>query len=404
MRIYRLLYFIIFLVANKTIAQESLKNTIEFEKDKFSLSTQARLELDRLCDTLKKINLLEVQMIGHTDSDANDAYNLILSKNRVTAVQNYLIHKGIDATFLVSEFEGETHPVASNEDEDGMKKNRRVEIIVNYRLPIELVEPFLKPNDCKADTMVRLEKGTLVKINKCLYENNPDCIQIKEILNQADAGAAGLETVDTRGNLLVSGGMFEYDICEGVEVVFYAESSRNCFSGSMDLWEIDGDGKWKKISDQPLETVEMDGVNYYPINVSGFGMCNLDQLPPRVQLNKIKFKSEGGLQLDTVILSCDCAFWRVSAGPTNKRKRKVKIEVLCCIDTQVDIAVTTPTNDTLIFEVQPLANLERGSRRGYCSNKIEKKWWIFNKRERGQYRKYKVRLKHFNHTEKKETG
>ncbi|MEO0496668.1 MAG: OmpA family protein [Pseudomonadota bacterium] len=69
-----------------------------------------------------------VDVIGHTDSDGDDNFNLNLSQQRATSVGNYLASQGVDARRLLISGRGETQPVASNATAEGKAQNRRVEI------------------------------------------------------------------------------------------------------------------------------------------------------------------------------------------------------------------------------------------------------------------------------------
>ena len=62
---------------------------------------------------------------GHTDSDASDAYNMRLSKNRAVAVARVAQSTGATAQ---ARWYGERVPLASNSTRAGKTKNRRVEI------------------------------------------------------------------------------------------------------------------------------------------------------------------------------------------------------------------------------------------------------------------------------------
>lgn len=62
---------------------------------------------------------------GHTDSDASDAYNMRLSKNRAIAIAQIAQSVGANAQ---ARWYGERVPVASNSTRSGKAQNRRVEI------------------------------------------------------------------------------------------------------------------------------------------------------------------------------------------------------------------------------------------------------------------------------------
>lgn len=72
----------------------------------------------------------QVQMLveGHTDSVGSDESNLELSQRRAEAVLEYLVGRGVDPTRLTSQGYGESDPVASNDNEEGRRTNRRIEV------------------------------------------------------------------------------------------------------------------------------------------------------------------------------------------------------------------------------------------------------------------------------------
>ena len=67
---------------------------------------------------------------GHTDNLGLLKDNVRLSEKRVQAVISYFVAKGISASRLSGKGYGGTRPVASNRNEKGRAKNRRVEFIV----------------------------------------------------------------------------------------------------------------------------------------------------------------------------------------------------------------------------------------------------------------------------------
>jgi outer membrane protein OmpA-like peptidoglycan-associated protein len=71
-----------------------------------------------------------VKIVGHTDSDGDDAANLKLSQQRAEAVKSILITQyNIDESKLTTEGRGETQPLANNNTPEGKAQNRRVEFI-----------------------------------------------------------------------------------------------------------------------------------------------------------------------------------------------------------------------------------------------------------------------------------
>jgi OmpA-OmpF porin, OOP family len=101
-----------------------------FDPNKAVLKSEAKAKLDDLASKIKAITLEVIIAVGHTDSDASDAYNQKLSVKRAEAVKAYLVSKGIEANRVYTEGKGEKQPVADNKTKEGKAKNRRVEIEV----------------------------------------------------------------------------------------------------------------------------------------------------------------------------------------------------------------------------------------------------------------------------------
>lgn len=73
---------------------------------------------------------VKVKIIGHTDSDGEDAKNLDLSKRRAAAVKAALTSEfTIDASRMETDGMGETKPIGDNKTPVGKAQNRRVEFI-----------------------------------------------------------------------------------------------------------------------------------------------------------------------------------------------------------------------------------------------------------------------------------
>lgn len=71
-----------------------------------------------------------IKIIGHTDSDGDEASNITLSQQRAITVKNTLVKQyGIKENMLTTEGRGETQPIANNNTSEGKAQNRRVEFI-----------------------------------------------------------------------------------------------------------------------------------------------------------------------------------------------------------------------------------------------------------------------------------
>jgi len=86
--------------------------------------------LKEIATTLKENPDVKVKIIGHTDSDGDDAKNLDLSKRRAASVRIALTTEfGIDGSRFETDGAGETKPVADNKTAEGKAQNRRVEFV-----------------------------------------------------------------------------------------------------------------------------------------------------------------------------------------------------------------------------------------------------------------------------------
>jgi len=100
---------------------------VEFDTDKSVVKDKYREEIKRVADFMKQYPNTKATIEGHTDSRASDAYNLRLSNDRANAVRDYLIKDfGVEASRLNAKGYGESRPIATNDTEEGMQKNRRV--------------------------------------------------------------------------------------------------------------------------------------------------------------------------------------------------------------------------------------------------------------------------------------
>jgi outer membrane protein OmpA-like peptidoglycan-associated protein len=73
---------------------------------------------------------VRVVIVGHTDSDGNDASNLDLSRRRASSVKTALATLfGIAEGRMETDGKGETEPVDKNDTPVGKANNRRVEFV-----------------------------------------------------------------------------------------------------------------------------------------------------------------------------------------------------------------------------------------------------------------------------------
>lgn len=103
---------------------------IFFDSGKAELKAESDAALGEIGKLLQADPALQVYVVGHTDNVAALDLNLKLSQARAEAVVQALVSKhGIGAARLLGQGVGPLAPVASNSDDEGRAKNRRVELV-----------------------------------------------------------------------------------------------------------------------------------------------------------------------------------------------------------------------------------------------------------------------------------
>jgi OOP family OmpA-OmpF porin len=103
---------------------------IQFDVNSDKLKPESYSTLKEISDIMKENPDLKVLVVGHTDSDGDDASNMDLSKRRGSSVKKELVSKfGVDSSRLETDGKGESEPIAENNSSVNKAKNRRVEFI-----------------------------------------------------------------------------------------------------------------------------------------------------------------------------------------------------------------------------------------------------------------------------------
>jgi OmpA-OmpF porin, OOP family len=103
-------------------------DNVLFDTGKSTLKPSSYKALNNLVELMKIKKSLVIEIGGHTDNIGSSKGNLLLSKERAIAVENYLIRKGIAKERLSAKGYGDTKPVTSNKTEEGRMQNRRTEV------------------------------------------------------------------------------------------------------------------------------------------------------------------------------------------------------------------------------------------------------------------------------------
>lgn len=104
-----------------------------------SIMRESLASLDREAEFMIKNTQVLFEIAGHTDSDGDEVYNLMLSQGRAESVVNYLVSRGVDRSRLIAHGYGEYQPVDKSGTADSKAKNRRVDLRVLEVRPIDTV-------------------------------------------------------------------------------------------------------------------------------------------------------------------------------------------------------------------------------------------------------------------------
>jgi outer membrane protein OmpA-like peptidoglycan-associated protein len=106
----------------------NIPNSISFDTNSYAIKPSFAPVLTQVAQTLNQNPEVVAQVVGHTDSTGQPAYNQTLSVNRAQSVVNQLAQDGVAQQRLGASGMGANQPIADNNTEAGRAQNRRVEI------------------------------------------------------------------------------------------------------------------------------------------------------------------------------------------------------------------------------------------------------------------------------------
>lgn len=114
------------------------KLVLEFDSDSASVRPIYYVQFKNRFKEIKRANpyleVLRVEVKGHSDGTGKGAYNFALSQRRAQAVRTFIFSQfGVDPGSIKVQAFGEKSPVASNRSRSGRQKNRRVEVYVTVK-------------------------------------------------------------------------------------------------------------------------------------------------------------------------------------------------------------------------------------------------------------------------------
>lgn len=118
--------------AINSVIKLTISADILFDVAQYDLKETAKQTLDSLTKTIQKVDKATILIEGHTDSDGDEASNILLSQNRCDSVKDRLT--AIFGASSQYDFEtralGESKPRVPNDSYANKQLNRRVEITV----------------------------------------------------------------------------------------------------------------------------------------------------------------------------------------------------------------------------------------------------------------------------------
>ncbi len=107
----------------------SLPN-VYFARGGTTLLESSNESLDQLYAMLKDNPTMRIELLGYTDNQGDPKLNIVLSEQRVAAIKDYLVAKGIATERITGKGYGGAKPIASNATEETRQLNRRVEFVI----------------------------------------------------------------------------------------------------------------------------------------------------------------------------------------------------------------------------------------------------------------------------------
>ena len=109
-------------------------NKVNFASAKSELRGAPTYDLlNNLASAANQCASYSIRIVGHTDSQGEEAYNQWLSESRANSVVDYLVTQGVAAERMSSEGAGEVRPIAPNETSQGRAQNRRIEFLISQK-------------------------------------------------------------------------------------------------------------------------------------------------------------------------------------------------------------------------------------------------------------------------------
>lgn len=212
------------IIISTSFAQSIMEENVYFNSDEHTLDEVSLATLQNLANRADEFNEFSLQIIGQTDQDGTQSYNMDLSKRRAEEVKDYFVNNGIPMVNIEVSFVGESNLVNQSSDEIAKQLNRKVSIVAmgfSYDNVTDFVTQLQTHEDDNTriinqniESNLKLSKGTEVKIPTdafCHLDGSPLAngqvdLAFKEVFDFVDMVDNRLFT-QTEDQLIETGGM-----------------------------------------------------------------------------------------------------------------------------------------------------------------------------------------------------
>lgn len=199
-------------------AQQTINETVYFDYGRFDLTANAITILDNCYENIKDKSFQQIIIIGHTDADGSDNYNMTLSEQRTETVLNYFLSKSVTKDKINVKFYGEKKPISKNDNDHGKQNNRRVEIIIEkgssddnilFEKQAQIFSIATNKDTtliCAEGTIIKFKANSFVTAKAAKIITDTVKFSVKEFYKISDILLSNLSTT-SNGQLLETAGM-----------------------------------------------------------------------------------------------------------------------------------------------------------------------------------------------------
>ncbi|MEO0532860.1 MAG: OmpA family protein [Cyanobacteria bacterium P01_A01_bin.123] len=119
--------------------QLQVPRNIHFALDRSNISPESANVLDQIAAVLLEYPFIVIELQGHTDPRASDAYNQALSERRALSARNYLLQQGIEPERMRIRPFGESQRATTGSTRLDYARDRRVEVIFEDTRGLDII-------------------------------------------------------------------------------------------------------------------------------------------------------------------------------------------------------------------------------------------------------------------------